>query len=387
MVIGLLGFGTVGGGVYELLNHRKDITKDITVKYVLDRYIHDEISAVSTTDFNDIINDDEVDTVVELMGGIHPAYEYVTAALEKGKNVITANKHLISKYYDELTKKAMVSNVALRYTAAVGGGIPWLVNLRRARRLSTIYEITGIFNGTTNFILDAMHTKGADFSVVLKEAQELGFAEANPSSDIDGLDVQRKIIISANIAFGAVFKKQDVNVFGVRNVSAEDIKTFEDKNLICKLIASAYNKNGKYSVFAEPTLVCNNSLEASVHESYNLITFDGEYVGRESFYGHGAGRYPTAYTVAQDCIDVSAAENDFALNSFTDCTPDNSAISHCYYVRTSKPTEWLNSVTEEVWGKGVKTKPVPVSQMFEEMSKILKNDQTAFMAAVKEEQN
>lgn len=385
MVIGLLGFGTVGGGVYKLLNHRKDITKDITVKYVLDRVKHDGISAISTTDFNDIINDPEVDTVVELMGGVSPAYEYVSAALKSGKNVITANKHLISKYYDELTKFAMESNVALRYTAAVGGGIPWLVNLRRARRLSTIYEISGIFNGTTNYILDAMHENGADFDEVLREAQDLGFAEANPGSDIDGLDVQRKIIISANIGFGAVFKKKDVNVFGIRNVKSADIKTFKQSGRVCKLIATALNKMGKYSVFVEPTLVLESSLEASVHKSFNLITFDGEYVGKESFYGHGAGRYPTAYTVAQDCIDVSAFENDFALNSFVESVPDNSAVVHSYYVRTTEPTEWLNSVTESTWGSGIKTKPVSVLQMHEQMNKILIKDPSAFMAAIVEE--
>ncbi len=384
MVIGLLGFGTVGGGVYKLLNHRKDITKDIKVKYVLDLVKHDDIAAVSTTDYSDILNDDEVDTIVELMGGISPAYEYVTAALKKGKNVITANKHLISKYYDELTRLAMESNVALRYTAAVGGGIPWLVNLRRARRLSSIYEVSGIFNGTTNFILDAMHENGADFSDVLKQAQDLGFAEANPSSDIDGLDAQRKIIISANIAFGTVFNKNDVDLFGIRNVTSNDIKTFEESGLICKLIGTAYNRVGNYSIFVEPTLVTRDSLEASVHKSFNLITFDGEYVGRESFYGHGAGRFPTAYTVAQDCIDVSASENDFALNSFKECSPDNSAVMHCYYVRTEKPTEWLNSVTDKVWGKGIKTKPVSVAQMHEHMSKILEIDPSAFMAAVSE---
>lgn len=382
MVVGLLGFGTVGGGVYQLLNHRKDITKDITVKYVLDRVLHEDINAISTTDFNDILNDDSVDTVVELMGGVSPAYEYVSAALKKGKNVITANKHLISKYYDELTKLAMESGVALRYTAAVGGGIPWLVNLRRARRLSSIYEVSGIFNGTTNFILDAMHEKGADFKDVLAEAQRLGYAEANPSSDIDGLDVQRKIIISANIAYGAVFRKQNVDVFGIRNVTASDICCFKNHNLVCKLIAAAFNKNGVYSVYVEPTLVAQNSTEASVHECYNMITFDGEYVGRESFFGHGAGRYPTAYTVAQDCIDVSASENDFALNSFVESIPDNSAVKHSYYVRTTAKDEWLDSVTEEKWETGVKTVPVSVSQMHEKISKILEIDENAFMAAI-----
>ena len=192
MNIALLGCGVVGGGVLEIAEKRADMS----VRYVLVRRDKPELGEKAVNDINVILNDDEVDTVVEVMGGLLPAYEYVRAALRAGKNVVTANKHLVAHYYKELVELAEEHGAAFRCTPAVGGGIPWLVNLERVKRLDSVKSFCGIMNGTTNFILDAMHTDGSDFAEVLAQAQELGYAEADPSADIDGLDIQRKAVVS-----------------------------------------------------------------------------------------------------------------------------------------------------------------------------------------------
>ena len=212
MVIGLLGFGTVGGGVYKLADARTDMT----VKYVLDLRQIPELGDKLVHDFAAIVNDPEVDTVVEVLGGLHPSYEFVTAALRAGKNVVTANKYLVCHYFTELTALAKECGVALRCTAAAGGGIPWLYNLERAKRLDTITSVSGIMNGTTNYIMDTMLHNPVSFESVLKEAQALGYAEADPSADIDGWDIQRKLIISARNSEDTLFISQSAPLFNSR---------------------------------------------------------------------------------------------------------------------------------------------------------------------------
>ena len=203
MNIGLLGFGVVGRGVYDMLAGRDDIR----AVWVLCRRDLGELTARTTYEMQDILDDPAVDTVVEVMGGLHPAYEYVAAALRAGKNVVSSNKYLMCRYYDELTALANEHGAALRCTAAVGGGIPWLTNLEKAAHANHISRVWGILNGTTNYIMDAMHGSDADFADVLAQAQALGYAEADPSADIDGLDIQRKLILSANVAFGVSLRE------------------------------------------------------------------------------------------------------------------------------------------------------------------------------------
>lgn len=249
MKIALLGCGVVGGGVLEIAEKRSDMS----VKYVLVRRDKPELGDKAVKDINVILNDKEVDTVVEVMGGLSPAFEYVAAAMRAGKNVVTANKHLVAHYYKELVSLASEKGVAFRCTPAVGGGIPWLVNLERVKRLDSVQSFCGIMNGTTNFILDAMHTNGADFSEVLAEAQRLGYAEADPSADIDGLDIQRKAVISANVAFDACLSEEDVPVFGIRSVSSCDIAAAESRERICKMLAfGEKSASGAVSCYVEP---------------------------------------------------------------------------------------------------------------------------------------
>ena len=230
MNIGLLGFGVVGRGVYDMLAGRDDIR----AAWVLCRRDLGELTARTTYEMQDILNDPSVDTVVEVMGGLHPAYEYVAAALRAGKNVVSSNKYLMCRYYDELTALAKEHGAALRCTAAVGGGIPWLTNLEKAARANHISRVWGILNGTTNYIMDAMHGSDVDFADVLAQAQALGYAEADPSADIDGLDIQRKLILSANVAFGVSLREADVPVFGIRNVRKADIARFQAHGCTCK---------------------------------------------------------------------------------------------------------------------------------------------------------
>lgn len=257
MNIGLLGFGVVGRGVYDMLADRDDIR----AAWVLCRRDLGELTAKTTYDIQDILSDPAVDTVVEVMGGLHPAYEYVAAALRAGKNVVSSNKYLMCRCYDELNALAREHGAALRCTAAVGGGIPWLTNLEKAARANHISRVWGILNGTTNYIMDAMHHSDVDFADVLAQAQALGYAEADPSADIDGLDIQRKLILSANVAFGVSLREADVPVSGIRNVRKADIARFQAHGCTCKLIAAAEQRGGSISAYVEPTLLGSDALE------------------------------------------------------------------------------------------------------------------------------
>lgn len=379
MNIGLLGFGVVGGGVWELAAGRQDVN----VTRVLVRRPKEGLpAAVATTDVNDILGDDTIDTVVEVMGGLHPAYEYVTAAMERGKNVVTANKALIAAYYQELTALAEEKGVALRCTAAVGGGIPWLVNLARVKRLDTVCEVGGIMNGTTNFIMDAMHKSPVSFDAILKEAQDLGYAEADPSADIDGDDIRRKLCISANIAFDAVLDETAIPTFGIRTVTAEDIAAFQAHGFVCKLLATAQAAEDGVCAFVEPTLVDKSEPEAAVPANYNLIGYTAERVGRQTFFGQGAGRFPTASNVMQDCLTVLAGEKGFYTAKAVPAALC-AAAAHPYYVRTAVPDAFLRSRVADDWDTGVVTGAVDVYEMLAWARQQREKDPACFIAAIR----
>lgn len=380
MNIGLLGFGVVGGGVLELTQSRSDLT----VSRVLLRSPKPGLpEGLATYDFNDILCDECIDTVVEVMGGLHPAYEYVTAAMERGKNVVTANKALIAAYYRELTGLAKEKGVALRCTAAVGGGIPWLVNLARIKRLDTVCAVGGIMNGTTNFIMDAMHRAPVDFPAILKEAQALGYAEADPSADIDGDDIRRKLCISANIAFDAVLDETAIPTFGIRTVTAADIAAFKSHGFVCRLLAAAEATENGVCAYVEPTLVAASELEAAVPANYNLISYTAEGVGRQSFFGQGAGRFPTAGNVVQDCLTILAGDKSFYTDKAVPAALDGSAEAHPYYVRTAAPDDFLRSVTADTWGSGIVTAAVNSYEMLSWAKRQLVADPACFIAGIR----
>jgi homoserine dehydrogenase len=375
MKIGLLGCGTVGGGVVDIVKS----VPGMEVKYVLVRRDRPELGAMAVKDIGVILSDPEVDTVVEVLGGLSPSFEYVSAAMKAGKNVVTANKHLVAHHYNELVSLARENGVAFRCTPAVGGGIPWLVNVERVKRVCPVKSFWGIMNGTTNFILDAMHKNGADFSAVLAEAQKLGYAEADPSADIDGLDIQRKCVVTANAAFGVTLTEADVPVLGIRNVKAADISAAEAHGRVCRILGCGEKTAAGVAAYVEPVFVLSGSLEAAVEKNFNMISFDTEYTGRESFYGQGAGRYPTAYNAVEDCVDIMNGVRSFYTSSFDAVKADNGAVSHPYYIRSSAD---VSSAAAEEWGGGVLTKPMTVGEAHALIASLLKSDSGAFAAGV-----
>lgn len=379
MVVALLGHGTVGGGVYELLKNRSDIT----VKYVLDRSPIAELGAVSVTDFSTILNDGEVDTVVEVMGGLEPAHEYMVAAMRAGKNIVTANKHLLAAYYDELTTLAKETGTGFRTSAAVGGGIPWLPNLQRLKCIGAVNEICGIMNGTTNYILSMMHKKGYDYESVLHDAQSFGYAEADPTADVEGYDIQRKLMISANIAFDASLTEQQVPAAGIAGITREDIAGFNEMGYVCKLYATAKRvADGAILAVVEPTLFKAETLEAAVPANYNLITAVSEYAGRQSFFGEGAGRWPTAAAVVQDLLDLCERKQGFYTQLSQPLPSNNMCEERRYYVRYIVDTWFMDGCVEKRWGNGVLTRPVSPAQMHSWYVEARRNDPSIFFAAL-----
>ncbi len=371
MRIGLLGFGTVGKGVYELTATRDDMQ----VVRVLCRKELSLPDAQVTHDFNDILTDPTIDTVVEAIGGLHPAREYVVAAMEAGKNVVTANKALVATYFDELLPLAERKGLFLRCTASVGGGIGWLSELERVRRIETVQQVGGIMNGTCNYILDAMTRLGISYEEALAQAQSLGYAEADPSTDIDGIDTWHKLIVSANIAFGISLDTAGVPAAGIRNIRKEDVDAFREHGYVCKLISSCKLQVGTFSAYVQPALFPQGVPEAAVPTNYNLITLVGNTSGRQSFFGQGAGRYPTAYNVVQDLVDFRSGRGFYcAYGTKVDvCNHD----LMCYYVR-SEQDSWLEHHKADTWGNAIITGPVSV----EEMHRWLSEHPNAFIAAL-----
>ncbi len=356
MQIGLLGFGVVGKGLYDLTSTRTDMR----VARVLCLENITLPDAQVTKDYQDILRDDAIDTVVEAMGGLHPAYEFVRAAIEAGKNVVTSNKALVATFYDDLLPLAEAKGVYFRCTAAVGGGIGWLSELERARRVQTIQRVGGIMNGTCNYILDSMTRLGIGYDEALTQAQKMGYAEANPSTDVDGIDTWHKLILSSNIAFGISAVPDSVPVAGIRHIRAEDVDAFGKHGLVCKLVSTGEFCDGKLRAFVQPTLFAAGEPEAAVPANYNLITYVGSASDRMSFYGQGAGRYPTAYNVLQDCMDISLGHGFYCPYGSKTAAQNDETM--CYYVRGDKDA-WLEENAQQLWGDAVVTKPVAVSKM------------------------
>ena len=369
MRIGLLGFGVVGRGVYDITAERTDM-QVVRVVCLEDVTLPD---AEVTRDFQRILQDDSIDTVVEAMGGLHPAYEFVRACIEAGKNVVTSNKALVATFYDELLPLAESKGISFRCTAAVGGGIGWLSELERVRRVEKVNFVGGIMNGTCNYILDSMTRLGLDYGEALKQAQALGYAEANPSTDVEGIDTWHKLILSSNVAFGVSLDREAVPAAGISRISAADVAAFKEHGYTCKLVSTGKNLGDTCAAFVQPTLFPAGALEAAVPANYNLITLDGDVSGRQSFYGQGAGRYPTAYNVVQDCVSILAGKSFYCPYGAKVSVDNSEALT--YYVRGG----WEGEIAEH-WGDAVITKPVAVS----EMHAWLKDHPNAFIAAIAE---
>lgn len=309
--IALLGHGVVGSGVVEVLTQNfESITKRakerIEIKYILDKreFNNSQFAEKFTKNYSDILNDDDVKIVVEVMGGLSPAYEYVKEALLKGKSVVTSNKELVAEKGHDLLKIANEKNCNFLFEASVGGGIPIILPIHQCLAANEVIEIAGILNGTTNFILTKMIHDNVSFNEALKMAQELGYAERDPSADIDGDDACRKICILASLAYGKHVYPENVHVVGIRDIDIKDVKYAKECDCVIKLIGRVKKLNdGKLEIEVEPMLISNNSQLAGVEDVFNGILVRGDSTGDIVFYGKGAGKLPTASAVVADIIE------------------------------------------------------------------------------------
>ena len=310
--IAVMGHGVVGSGVVELLlkNHDSIAKKTggvgINVKHILDLrdFTGTPYDEKFTKDFNDILNDDEVKIVVEVMGGCHPAYEFATKLMEKGKCVVTSNKELVAQYGAELLAAAQEHNVSFLFEASVGGGIPIIRPLHQCLAANEIGEIAGILNGTTNYILTKMFKEGIGFDEALKQAQELGYAERNPAADVEGHDACRKICILASLSFGHHIYPDAVKTVGITAITGDDVAYAERFGGVIKLIGRAkLLENGKVSIRTTPAMLNRDCQLAGVDDVFNGILVRGDAIGDCVFYGKGAGKMPTASAVVADVID------------------------------------------------------------------------------------
>lgn len=312
--IGLLGLGTVGSGVVKIIEKHQDklmhqVGCPVVVKKILVQDLHKsrsvEVEAeLLTTNADEILLDKEIDVVIEVMGGIQDTKDYLITALRQGKHVVTANKDLMALHGSELLTVASEHGCDLFYEASVAGGIPILRSLVDGLASDRITQMMGIVNGTTNYILTKMSMEGRSYDEVLKEAQELGFAEADPTADVDGLDAARKMTILATLGFSMHIDLDDVTVSGISNVTEEDINYGQQLGLTMKLIGYAHREGEKVEVSVAPTFLSNNHPLASVQNEYNAVYVYGEAVGETMFYGPGAGSLPTATAVVSDLVGV-----------------------------------------------------------------------------------
>ena len=341
--IGLLGSGTVGSGVVRVLKENmEEITARVGTRLVLAKVlVRDKkkprpyLDGVELTDrVEDILEDEEISVVVEVMGGLHPAKEYMLRAMEAGKSVVTANKDVVAQLGQELFDMAEKHDVDFRFEASVGGGIPIIMPLKQCLTANRISEVLGIVNGTTNYMLTKMSEEGMSYDDVLKEAQEKGYAEANPSADVDGLDAARKAAILSSIAFNMRISLADVSVEGITKITPEDISYAKNLGYVVKLLAIGKETDDGINVRVHPVFLPKEHPLASVNGVYNAIFVRGNAIGEAMFYGPGAGSLPTASAVVADIIDVS---RDIVTHSFgrLNCT--------CYREKVLCPIEKTQS--------------------------------------------
>ncbi|MBD1824787.1 homoserine dehydrogenase [Cyanobacteria bacterium FACHB-DQ100] len=311
--VGLLGLGTVGTGTVEILRdpaQRHPLLQEIVIHKVGVRSIDKPRivpSELLTTDLESIVTDPEIDIVVEVMGGLEPARSLMLKAIANKKHVVTANKAAIARFGAEIFTAASEAGVYVLLEAAVGGGIPVIEPLKQSLCANRINTVTGIVNGTTNYILTRMQLEGGDFAEILADAQKLGYAEADPTADVDGLDAGDKIAILASLAFGGRIKLPEVYCEGIRNVSAIEIAYAEKLGFVIKLLAIAKRKSSdELEVRVHPTLVPKAHPLASVNDVYNAILIEGDPIGQVMFFGRGAGAGPTASAVVADVLNIAA---------------------------------------------------------------------------------
>ena len=328
--VAIMGHGVVGSGVAEILiNHSDRITQkahtDVNVKYILDLRDFPDSPYIEKfiKDFNTILNDDSVKVVVEVMGGINPAYDFVKSCLLRHKSVVTSNKELVAAKGAELIKIANEKNVNFLFEASVGGGIPVLRPIAQCLAANEITEIAGILNGTTNFILNKMIVDNMDFDAALALAQKLGYAEKNPAADIEGHDACRKVCILAALGFGKHVYPEQVATEGITEITLDDVESADNFGCVIKLIGRAKKlPNGKIAASVRPTLVSRDCVLSGVNGVFNAILVNGDQTGEVMFYGKGAGKEATASAVVADVIDCVKHLSSRKYLDWDEGTPD-----------------------------------------------------------------
>lgn len=360
--IAVMGYGVVGSGTVEVFykNHnsiKEKIGQDIELKYILDLRDFDDSPYKDkfTKDFNVILNDPEISVVAEVIGGLNPAYSFVKSLLEAGKSVVTSNKELVAEKGAELLRIAREKNVNFFFEASVGGGIPIIRPLHHCLSANEIDEIAGILNGTTNFILTKMISDRMAFDDALKMAQQLGYAERNPSADVDGHDACRKICILASLAFGKHVYPNFVHVEGIAGITSEDVMYCNDFGGAVKLIGWARKVDDKAAVMVCPAFISGESQLSSVNDVFNAILVRGDATGDVVFYGKGAGKLPTASAVVSDIIMAAKMrDNSKSLHwedSDSSFVIDYQKLENKFYVRLlCRDRERALKKAEELWG-------------------------------------
>lgn len=363
--IGLLGFGTVGTGVLEILNNRgeqlKNITgHDINIRKIfvkdLNKKRHVKVEPnIITDNFHEILNDKDISIIIEATGDLEESYNYITKSLKAGKHVVTANKALVSKYFEELSNLADKMASAFLFEASVAGGIPLLKPLKEQLPLNEVTNIKGILNGTCNYILTRME-EGLDYSEALKIAQQLGFAEIDPTDDVEGIDTRRKLRILGTLALKGRILEEDIMLRGIGNISAFDISNIKNMNSTVRLIGEIRSYEGGYTAIVEPVIIRQGSPFYSVYYEKNAVLLKGNNVGDLIFYGNGAGKLPTANAVLSDVIDIVMGDyrvgNPLGTRKLKNL---NKTIKGRYYLRISNIDNNVIDIVEPLADKILST--------------------------------
>ena len=352
----LLGFGVVGSGTAEVLTQNKAIIekkvgRPVNIKYILDLrdFPDSPFGGLVVHDFNTIVNDPEVTVVAEMMGGSHPAYDFTLACLKAGKSVVTSNKEVVANFGTELLAIARENGVSYLFEASVGGGIPIIRPLREDLASNNVTAISGILNGTTNYILTRMDTEGASFDEVLKDAQRLGYAEANPAADVEGLDAARKTVILAAMAFGKRIDPNTILCEGITKITTADSELAKKMGYAIKLIGYTTRVEGKILAMVSPRLVPLGNPIHGVNGVFNGILVTADMVGQVMFYGPGAGKLPTASAVTGDMVDVMAHTPAGIISPvWVDATPDEIADPEDYICRHLVVLDAPESAADEI---------------------------------------
>lgn len=346
MKVAILGYGTVGSGVFEVINSNpagiaRRAGEEVTVKYVLDLrdFPGDPVESVLVHDFAKIVNDPEVGVVVEVMGGVEPAYTFVKEALLKGKSVCTSNKELVAKHGAELLEIAKQKKENFLFEASVGGGIPIIRPLNQSLTVDEIQEITGILNGTTNYILTKMRDEGLDFDTVLADAQAKGYAERNPEADVEGYDAGRKIAILTSLAYGMQVDYEDIYTEGITKITKDDIAYALAAGADIKLFGTSRAVDGQVYAMVAPRMIDKSHPLYAVNDVFNAVLVRGNFLGDVMFYGKGAGKLPTASAVVSDVVDAVKHQGKHVMtlwNSRKLKLADMNTLVNKFFVRVPK---------------------------------------------------